>query len=145
MEEHDEKGRAQVQSVIRVAIAVAVIVLVGFGILAGWRAGLAQLVRLAITLVLCWLLSKRLAWAHWVAGAVFFLAGLGSLLGGLVSLSGGHIAGLGVLGIALAYFYCAATLLLSKEVGVYMRGLEHAATGEPQPANAPANESANES
>jgi len=144
MEGHEEKGRAQVQSVIRVAIGVAVIVLVGFSILAGWHGAAGQTIRLAVTLLLCWFLSKRLAWAQWVAGTVFVLAGLGSLLGALVFLASGQVAGLGVLCIALAYAYCAATLLLSRDVAAYMHGPGPTELGEPQPANESASESVNE-
>jgi len=146
MEEHEEKGRAQVRSVIRVSIGIALIVLVGFGLLKGLPGAMGQSIRLVVTLLLCWSLSKRLAWAHWVAGAAFALAGLGSLLGGLVSLAAGSMAGLGVIGIALAYAYCAATLLLSRDVAAYMtREPDQTVLAEPQADREPARESANES
>ncbi len=120
-------GRGLVVAVIVATLTMALLADIVSLLMRGPAQLPQQLVRFALTVVLCVFLYRGAAWARWVSGVLFALGSVVSLVGGIAYLST-NTASLLLLLLGAVYAACAVVLLFIPTVREYF-GVENVHAG----------------
>jgi hypothetical protein len=113
-----EVGRKLVVRVVLIAMTLSVFTIATFMLTQGQTRAPQQLLRLALTVVLCIYLLRSAAWARWTSALLFLVGGLLSLGAGFTLLSTPSSAWVMVC-IGAIYLYCAGVLIASRSVSAF--------------------------